>query len=1829
MAHKTIPGYLISEEIFRGRKKIVYRAIREEDKKPVILKILSKENPNDSEIANLKREYEIIKNLDHECIIKAFDFVSHRKRPAMVLEDIGGKSLRFFIDNGEVDFITQLEIAIKLADALVYLHQNQIVHKDINPKNIVVNLETKEFRVIDFSISSRLPRENQKISHPILLEGTPAYISPEQTGRMNRIIDYRTDFYSMGTTIYEMLTNQLPFLAQDPMELVHCHIAKEPPAPVQIKNDIPKAVSDIVMKMLAKTAEQRYQSAFGIRADLQSCLSQWKASKKIKNLIPGKLDIKNRFQISQKLYGRENEIMALMSGFDRVGKGKTEMLLVSGYSGIGKSALVQEIHKTIVEKSGYFISGKFDQLQRTIPYSAINGAFRELMRLLLTEDEEQLELWKKKLLSALGINGQVIIDVIPEVELVMGSQPAVVELEPRQALNRFKLVFQSFIGVFCQKTHPLALFLDDLQWADSASLKLIELMMTDQDTQYLYLIGAYRDNEVTPKHPLMLTLDLLIEEGTTINNIVLEPLDLNHVHQLISESFDRDDESVEKLADLVLGKTNGNPFFLRQFLKALYQEELIYFDSKTLAWQWEITKIEAVDITDNVVELMIRKLKKMPESVQHVLWLAACIGNRFDLNSLSIIREHSTVEVSQNLWPAIQDNLVFPTSDYEEQVSRLDSNAVIRNPELVTFSFLHDKVQQAAYALIEESEKKIVHLRIGRLLLENLGSNEQEERIFELVDHLNVGRELLDNEKEKVELARLNLQAGIKAKEATAYRASGDYLITGLDCLSEDRWNATYNLSFDLNSNLAETEYLTGQFEKSTKVIEEILEHAKTSIERALVYNILVVQQTLNGEYAEAIETGRKALAELEIDLPTENFQTALEAELKMAKQALGNQKIESLIELHEVTLPETRIALKLLASILPVGYISHPELCRVVTVRMVNISLEHGHTPDSSFGYAFNGLVLSSFLKDFQAAYEYGQLAIKLSEKFNSSAQRCKATHVFAAFINNWSRHISHIQKLTDEGFLAGLESGELQFAGYHRYNRSLCLFYMGKNLLGLLLEVKELSRFSQKTRNQHATDPITAVQLVALNLTSQTESRLIFQNETLTDGSFEEDLIKRKGNPALTHYNVMKAFVFFLNGEFREALKCIILAKDRLSYVSGSFSTAVHNFYHSLILLALYPESPKQNQKVYWSQLQENQEQMRVWSESCPENFLNKYLLVAAEMARVSNKIWEASDLYDQSIEAARENKFIHEEALANELAAKFYLSNSRRKLAGVYLLEARDMYRKWGAVRKIHELEEEYPEYLVETVFETSQTITATMTHDLSTGTGTKTLDLRTVIKAAQAISSEIVLATLLEKLIEIVIENAGAQKGFIIMERDDELFIEAVGTVESEELNNLKSTSLKTEGYSTKLPLSIINYVKRTEENLLIADASKSSQFAKDPYIIQTNPKSILCLPIEDKGNLIGILYLENNLISDAFKSEGLEIIQILSSQSAISLQNARLYEEVEQLKNQLEAENIYLQEEIKLEYNFEEIISKSKKFKKILNQVEQVATTDANVLILGESGTGKELIARAIHVISKRKNRTMVKVNCAALPATLIESELFGHEKGAFTGALTRKIGRFELADGGSLFLDEIGDIPLDLQPKLLRVLQEGEFERLGDSNTIKVNVRIIAATNVNLKEAISKGTFREDLYYRLNVFPIDIPPLRERKEDIPLLIHHFLLKYNLKFGKKIDIITEKVMNGLMNYSWPGNIRELENVIERAVIISPDSKLMIADAISRISQETIEKGTVTLMENERDYIIKILELTNWRVSGTRGAAKVLDINSTTLESRMKKLGIKRP
>ncbi len=936
----AIPGYQILAKIHESDNSVVYRGRKEADNLPVVVKVIKGDYPTEEELARYRQEYDITKSLNLDGIVKVYKLEKYRNTHAMILEDFGGESLKKIISSQNFTLLGFLNLGIKISESLGEIHSANIIHKDINPSNIIVNPATGQVKIVDFSIATLLTKENPSVKNANILEGTLAYMSPEQTGRMNRYLDYRTDFYSLGVTFYELLTQQLPFEGKDAMELVHSHIAKQPIPPDKINPEVPRIISNIIMRLLAKTAEDRYQSAWGLMADLEECLHQLQNTGQIEEFPLARQDISDKFQIPQKLYGRQTEIRTLIETFDRVNEGSTEMMLIGGYSGIGKSALVQEISKTIIRKEGNFIWGKFDQFQRSIPYSAVVKAFSELVPLLLSETEEKLQEWRQKLLVALGSNGQIMIDVIPELELIIGPQPQVQELGPTESQNRFNLVFQNFIRLFCQPNHPLVIFLDDLQWADSATLKLIKLMMSDDNTKYLFLIGAYRDNEVNVTHPLMMLVDGLRsqkeqEETAIVNEITLEPLELKHITKLIAETLHSDRSSVTPLAQLVTRKTGGNPFFVNEFLKTLYQENLLTFSSEIIRWQWNMEAIEALDITDNVVELMISKLQKLPEATQKVLSLVACIGNQFDLNTLSLTYEKESSAAFGDLLPAVREGLVLPANEAEAQGIDPSMYAFL----ILNYKFLHDRVQQAAYSLIDETEKQAVHLKIGRLLLSNTPLEYRLERVFDLVDHLNVGISLIAEESEKLELADLNLEAGKKAKDATAYVAAQEYLTAGLSLLNEGWWETHYNLAFSMHKEAAEVEYLNSNFSKSEALIACILERAQTALEKTEAYKLLILQFTLRAKYEEAITAGRKALSLLDIDLPTEDLETAISQEVAAAKENLGERSIASLIEAPEMTVPDNKIALDLITNLLTSTYLINPQLWVVNVLKGVNIA--------------------------------------------------------------------------------------------------------------------------------------------------------------------------------------------------------------------------------------------------------------------------------------------------------------------------------------------------------------------------------------------------------------------------------------------------------------------------------------------------------------------------------------------------------------------------------------------------------------------------------------------------------------------------------------------------------------------------------------------------------------------------------------------------------------------------------------------------------------------------------------------------------------------------
>ncbi|MDP8962975.1 MAG: trifunctional serine/threonine-protein kinase/ATP-binding protein/sensor histidine kinase [Cyanobacteriota bacterium] len=1566
----SLSGYQILSQIYESANSVVYRAIREQDNQFVVLKVLKEDYPTPQELTRYKQEYEITRNLNLDGIVKAYNLEPYQRSLVIILEDFGASSLKQWIDDcigaGYALPLPQfLKIAIQISDVLGKIHAANVIHKDINPSNIVYNPGTGQVKIIDFGISTQLTRENPTLKNPNVLEGTLAYMSPEQTGRMNRSLDYRTDFYSLGVTFYELLTGKLPFETTDALELVHCHIAKVPMSPHQVNPEIPKAVSDIVMKLMAKTAEERYQSAFGIKADVESCLTQLESDGEISEFPLACFDISDKFQIPQKLYGREAEVATLLAAFERVatgsgltspptpllrregsqtpsfppregslgGLGRVELILIAGYCGIGKSALVAEVHKPITEKRGYFISGKFDQFQRNIPYSTVVSAFKQLVRQLLTECEVQLNQWREKLVTAFGPNGQVIIDVIPEVELIVGKQPAVPDLGSTESQNRFNLVFQNFIRAICSKEHPLVIFLDDLQWADSATLKLIELMMTDTDTQYLFLIGAYRDNEVNPTHPLMMTLEGLRNVGATVNFITLAPLALEPISQLIADTLHSDIASVKPLASLIVRKTGGNPFFVNEFLKALYAENLLTFNfpqslltSPTARssggvqeeslnpppclggvrggfWQWNLAQIEAKGITDNVVELMIGKVKKLPESTQQVLRSCACVGASFDLNTLSIISEKSRTEISLELTPAVQSGLILPTSEFNEKL-------LIQN-----YKFLHDRVQQAAYALIDEEQKQVVHLQIGRLLLQNITPSPLSEEIFEIVDHLNLGVELVTSQQERDEIAKLNLFAGQKAKAATAYAAAIKYFYVGREILSANSWQNSYDLTLAIHEEAVQAAYLNGDFIAMEQLALVVLNHAKTVLEKVKVYDVKIQAAGAQGNFKEAITIGLVVLKLLGVILPEEPSQLDIQRGFQETASLYAGQEIEELINLPEMTEPVPQAAIYILSSISAAAYIAAPELMLLIVSSMVNLSLKYGHGTWSAFSYAAYGLILCGVVQDIELGYKFGKLSLSLTKRLNTKRGKARAFEVLGAHVMHWKEHFRETLPIVSEGYQSGVETGEFEFAGYCAFFVCDHSYFIGHELTALEQKMATYGNAISQIRRENPFNWVAMFRQAVLNLLGRSKNTNRLIGDVFNEEQWLPLAIQANDRLGIHLLYLNKLILCYLFSQEHQAVQNAVIAEQYLDGVTAMVVVPLFHFYDSLAHLGVFVDASNSEKQALLNRVNTNQEKMQKWAHHAPMNHLHKFYLVEAEKARVLGQVLEAEEFYERAIAGASENEYIQEEALAYELAAKFYLERGRLKIAQTYMKEAHYAYTRWEALAKVEALEAKYPQLLPKSSATKTITSTSTTVTNFTSGSqSASALDLATVMKASQVISGEIVLDKLLANLMKILIENAGAQCGYLILPSQAELgkgdgnwVIQASGAVDSDNFTVLQSIPIESvEAHGcTHLPVSIINYVIRTHETVVKEDAVRQGKFTNDPYIKQHQTKSILCIPLLDRTKLSGILYLENNLTTNAFIKDRVELLKLLSAQVAISIENAQLYTNLQRFNENLE------------------------------------------------------------------------------------------------------------------------------------------------------------------------------------------------------------------------------------------------------------------------------------------------------------------------------------
>jgi len=1538
----NLTGYQETDRLYRGTRTLVARAIRTSDRQPVIIKTLANPHPNFNEFVQFRNQYAIAQNLEHPAIVRPLALERYGNGYALVMPDDGSISLWDDWQQEKRTLGDFLDIAIQLAQVLHYTIGQRVIHKDIKPANILIHPQTRQVKLIDFSISTLLPKERQQLLNPNVLEGTLAYISPEQTGRMNRGIDYRTDFYSLGVTFFQLLTGQLPFATHDPMELVHCHIAKTPPLVIRytssvIREPIPPMLSDIVRKLMAKNAEDRYQSALGLQHDLERCRQLWSTTGEIAPFPLGERDIGDRFVIPEKLYGREREVAQLLAAFARVAgtlavgakhwgdlcsatpqvyspnaspaadvpaNPKSELILVAGFSGIGKTAVVNEVHKPIVKQRGYFIKGKFDQFNRNIPFSAFVQAFRDLMGQLLGESDAALAQWKAKILQAVGDNGQVIIDVIPELAQILGKQPPVLELSGSAAQNRFNSIFGKFVRVFATPEHPLVMFLDDLQWADSASLNLLKLLLAQSQTGYLLVVGAYRDNEVFPAHPLMLTLSELERTEAVVSTIVLQPLAIGHIDTLVAETLSCDAELARPLTELVYRKTQGNPFFTTQFLQGLHEDRLIEFDRDVGYWKCDLARVREAALTDDVVQFVAGRLQKLPEATQQVLKLAACIGDRFDLETLAVVCEASPERVAIDLWGALQEGLILPI-DEAYKFFQGSTGETAAQTASVGYRFLHDRIQQAAYGLIPQDRQQITHYRIGRLLLRQIPPEARADRIFELVGQLNYGTALATDRAERDELAELNLIACRKARSATAYPASREYAEMGLNLLGEMAWQRQYEMTLEFYNLAAELASLCGDFAAMERAIETVVDRVRSLLEKVEVYRIRILANVARNQPTEALTIARQLLRKLGVEFPETIAQDDIRDSIAEIETLIGDRQITDLDRLPVTEDGKILAILQIIRSIIPAAYISGSLLFPAIVTRSVKLSIQAGNTSISPLMYAAYGMMSCNVLQDVETGVKFGQLAVRVVSKLDAKEIAPEALQVAAGFILHRKSHVKETLPLLQETYTNALEVGNQDFAGHSAVVFCLHSVWSGQPLTAL---EPDLRAYSQGLAQLNQTTTANYCRLhwqAALNLLGTPEKPSVLSGEVLQETEILTQLTSAEDWYGSYIFYLYKLMLCYLFGELEAAREYGVEARKYARAGAGSFGEPAFYFYDSLTALATLDPCSGEAAAI-WDRVEQNQRQLQQkWADYSPANHQHKVDLVAAEKCRVLGQKNEAIDLYDRAISGAKDNEYRQEEALANELAARFYLDWGKEKIAASYLQEAYYGYARWGAKAKTDRLERTDSQLLAPILKSPLRQSTGTAMTRIATETIASTstgvsdaLDWGTAIKASQALSEEMNLDKLLSTLMQVAIENAGATQGALILERSGELVVAARCSE--------RQCSLETPiDPLQNLPLTIVHSVWRTQETLVLDNASTEIRFAADPYIVESQPKSVLCLPLQKQGKAIALLYLENRLTAEAFTNDRVEVLKILASQAAISLENARLYKELADYSHTLE------------------------------------------------------------------------------------------------------------------------------------------------------------------------------------------------------------------------------------------------------------------------------------------------------------------------------------
>ncbi|HEU4371877.1 MAG TPA: diguanylate cyclase [Telluria sp.] len=1480
----------ILEQLHDSARSLVYRARAVADGAALIVKVPNQDFPSLREIAQFKREYAIARRCRHIGVVRplALDLVAGRW--TMVHEDIGGEALDKVLRArpGGLPLDEFFDIALQLCAALAEVHRQGVIHKDINPSNLVWNRERRLLQLIDFGIAGELPRETQGVVSPHALEGTLRYMAPEQTGRMNRMVDYRADFYALGATFYELLTGQAPFDALDAMELVHCHIARTPDWSHPGLTQLPGCLLAALQRLLEKNAEQRYQSVDGLARDLESCRAAAPAA------TAGLSDRNGRFLVPQALHGREGAIETLLAAFERCAAGSSEMLLVSGFSGIGKSAVVNEVQKPIVARQACFLSGKFDQFQRDVPYASLIEAFQGLVRQLLSEPEEPLRQWAGKLRFALGSGLGVMVELIPELALIVGPTEPAAALAPAQAQIRLSRVFPRFVEVFATAGHPLVLFLDDLQWADAPTLRMIELFMRQGGEGHMLFIGAYRGNEVDSVHPLMALRDKLLAGGVPLSTLAMGPLDDDDVAQMLSATLRVPAAACAPLTRLCVRKTGGNPFFLNQFLHAIHDAGSLRYRPEQDCWEWDLAAIEQADYTDNVVDLLLEKIRRLPPATQHLLQLAASVGNRFALDTLAVVAEHTAWHTQQHLWPALDAGLVQPL---DERYKYLGTEA---GENGIGYRFLHDRVQQAAYLSADAGARAASHLRIGRLLLKDATEQRQEQQLIEIVEQLNAGRALIGDAGERVQLAQLNRRAAIKARRSAAFQATLSYMRTGLELLPDGAARQHPDLWLDLQLGAAEAAYLCGQFDAAEAIYPLVRAHCATPLPALRCIAVQAHQYQLQGRLTDAIAVQRDGLALVGIDIPHEAAQLKARFDEIFADIARvhGGRDPEELLAAGEMTDAGAVAAMQMMQGLWMAGYYAgQQELTALMILLMTRLSMQQGSSDFGSVAYVGYAHMLAVQSGDATHGYRFGAMALALARKRANLQTRTLTGLMFAALTNHWTRPLRSSDALYDEAFGWALEIADFVQVGVVVAVRASERIILGEPLPELLQAVERDLALMRANGQQAMADCCVAAAIQPIKCLMGQAAR----SDSYDDAGFSESgfLAQYGGSPLYRAY--------FLQGKIRNAYLFDAADAETLAgqlgivtqMMRGQAKVPETSFYAALIWIrALRRDPARADAGELLARIEALQANLARWAGQ-GSDIGARHALVQAEMARYRQDLAQATRCYQQAIDAAGAAGYVNIQALGNELCGECWIEQEQPRVAAVFIGDAVARYRQWGADGKAAEVQARHAALLARAAGRRPHLGALTHSGAASSRTGgNSALDLVSLLKAAQALSNEVGLRNVLQRLIGIVRENSGAQVARLLLLSDGECRLEA--DIDGDDVTVLQARPVDVDAASDpQFPLSLLRYVMRTGAEVIEDRIADASRFAADPYVVQQRPRSVMCLPIRRGGTIEGILYFENRLAEASFTEERVEFLRMLGAQAMISISNARLHDSLEQ------------------------------------------------------------------------------------------------------------------------------------------------------------------------------------------------------------------------------------------------------------------------------------------------------------------------------------------